>query len=137
MVVPFYQIISEHYTYDIEEVFVEYRDGVLSTVDASYKVVETDEENVRITNLTKEVDVGDKIKLTVSKINGKLIKVQHQNTVVYSIEMTPTMPALIFLIVVFLPLMGAAVFLWIVVNLKNPEKKLDKLQSEMVLRIYK
>ena len=109
----------------------------MATSVASYKVVEPGKQNVKINNLTKRVEAGDKIELTISKVNGKLIEARHQNEVVYSIEMIPTMPALLFLIVVFLPLIGAMVFLWIVVNLKNPPKKLDKLQGEMVLRFYK
>ena len=137
MTAPFCLVISERCTYDREEIFVEYKDGVLATSVASYKVVEPGKQNVKINNLTKRVEAGDKIELTISKVNGKLIEARHQNEVVYSIEMIPTMPALLFLIVVFLPLIGVMVFLWIVVNLKNPPKKLDKLQGEMVLRFYK
>ena len=134
---PYFKMVSERVTYTTSQTFIEYKDGHLYTDVDSFKIPEQDQQEVEIITFLKAVDNGDEITLTISKISGELLEVEFLNKVVYKKMPTPIAPTVIFSIILVLPILAFCVFMLVVTNIKHPGKRIDKIQKQFLLRIYK
>ena len=139
MCLCFYQVVCERFSYDSEQLFVEYKNGCLTTDTDSFKIPKNDNQEIKIKKLLQYqyVEAGEKITLTISKISGDLLKVEHLDEVVYEVESTPITPIIIACIFLVFPILGFCIFMLVVVNIKSPGKRIAKFQNQFLLRFYK
>ena len=129
-----YQVCSDYMRYDIEEIYVEYRDKILITNSSSFEIAEYNDQEVKITKLHEVVKKGEKIVLSISKISKELMEVKYQNQTVYKKNTASVVGGVVLL----LPIVAVIAFFWIAINVKNPKSKLiNQLQKELMLRFYK
>ena len=136
MLIFAYQIASECLKYDSVQIFVEYENGYLITNVDSFEIHEYDKQEIEISKLLGMVDTGEKITLTISRISGELLEVKYLNDVVYKKVPTPIIPTIVAMFLLVFPMLGFCIFMLIVTNIKNPSKRIDKIQSKFLLRFY-
>jgi len=117
-------------TYQTEQIYEKYADGILYTNVDSYKIDTTsDRIEIPISKFLTYAERRTSVQLTVSKISGKLYEIQCDGKVLYKVSTAPT--AAWAQQPLFLALIGTCIFMLIAVNLKNPKGRLKKLQEEM------
>jgi len=131
-----YQAASDYIKYEKEEIFVVYEDGYVITDLDSYKVVKEEKQDVDARKLVRDVASGEKVHLTVSKLSGQLLEVKHLGKTVYKKELTPIAPTVIMTFLLVIPMISLCIFMLVVVNAKNPGKRIEKIQDRMVLKFY-
>lgn len=132
-----YQVVAERCTYDSEQIFIEYKNEWLTTDVSSFKIPESDKQEIKISNLTKIVNSGETITMTVSSVSGELLEVKFQDDKVYKRQLTPIMPTVVVSIVLVIPMLAFMIFMLVVTNIKHPSKRIDKIQRQFLLRFYK
>ena len=137
MCVFIYQVASEHFKHDSEQVFVEYKNGYLTTDSNSFKIHENDKQEIKISKLIQLVDEGDKITLTISNLSGDLLEIKYLNEIVYKKEPIPIAPTVIMCVFLVFPMLGFFIFMLVVTNMKSPGKKIAKIQNQFLLKFYK
>lgn len=117
-------------TYQTEQIYENYVDGILYTNVDIYKIeTNSDRIEIDISEFLEIAQRGDSVQVTVSKISGELIAIQCDGKVLYKVSTAPTaawaqQPMLLSLI-------GICIFMLIVVNIKNPKGFVEKWQQEM------
>ena len=129
-------VASDHLYYESEQMFVEYKNGILITDVGSFNVATEKNQEIKIDNLVKNVNEGDNITVTVSKIKNQVLEVKCSDKVVYKKIPTPIMPTVIASAVLVIPMLVFFVFGLVVVNIKNPGKRIAKIQKKYILRFY-
>ena len=132
-----YQLASEHYKHDSEQVFIAYKNGYLTTDVDSFKISKSDRQEIRIYNLIQSVDTGEKITLTISNISGDLLEVEYLDELVYKKELTPIIPTAMACVFLVFPMLVFFIFMLVVTNMKSPGKQIAKIQNKFLLRFYK
>ena len=117
-------------TYQTEQIYEKYADGLLYTNVDTYKIETTsDLVEIPISEFLEFAQSGDSVQLTVSKISGELIAIQRDGKVLYKV---PAVSSAVWIQQpLFLALIGTCIFMLIAVNLKNPKGFVEKLQQEM------
>ena len=73
-------------TYQTEQIYEKYADGILHTNVDSYKIDTTsDRIEIPISKFLTSADRGTSVQLTVSKISGELIEIQSDGKVLYKV----------------------------------------------------
>ena len=117
-------------TYQTEQIYEKYADGILHTNVDSYKIDTTsDRIEIPISKFLTYAERRTSVQLTVSKISGELYEIQCDGKVLYKVSTAPTVawaqqP-------LFLAFIGTCIFMLIAVNLKNPKGFVEKLQQEL------
>ena len=117
-------------TYQTEQIYEKYADGILHTNVDSYKIDTTsDLIEIPISKFLTYAERRTSVQLTVSKISGELYEIQCDGKVLYKVSTAPTVawaqqP-------LFLAFIGTCIFMLIAVNLKNPKGFVEKLQQEL------
>ena len=117
-------------TYQTEQIYEKYADGILHTNVDSYKIDTTsDLIEIPISKFLTSADRGTSAQFTVSKISGELYEIQYDGKILYKVSTAPTVawaqqP-------LFLAFIGTCIFMLIAVNLKNPKGFVEKLQQEL------
>lgn len=132
----FYQLISECVVYESEQIFIDYVDGHLITDVSTFELPDDRKQVVTIDELTATVNKGDKIILTISDISGELIKASYNKKTVYQKTTIDVTTSMIGVSIVVMPVLTFCVFMLVVTNIKNPSKRIDKIQSKFLLRFY-
>ena len=132
-----YNVLCDHSIYESEQIFIACQETNLITDINSFEIVEKDKQEVKIFKLKETIKSGDKITVTVSSISGDLIQVEHKDIVVYKKETTPILPGVLGFAFLGLPCLAFSIFMLIVTNIKNPGKRISKLQKEFLLKFYK
>ena len=132
----FFQVAAHHFNHSEEHVFVEYKDQYLVTQTNSFVIVEEEKQDISIGRLLKKVKSGNTIVLTVSDISDELLEVSYLDEVVYRRELSSMTVFIVFCFVLVFPILGFGIFMLVVTNIKNPSKRIDKIQSQFLLRFY-
>ena len=132
----FIQVASDTFNHREEHIFVEYKENQLITESGSFKVVEEEKQDVSIRKLIKKVKSGDTVILTISDISGELLEAKYLNDVVYKQKLSSMTVFIVFCFILVFPILGLVVFMLVVTNIKNPSKRIDKIQSQFLLRFY-
>ena len=130
-------VASDYCYHESEQIFIEYKNETLVTDVGSFKVATDKKQEVPIANLIKNVDEGAKITVTASKISNQVLEIKCRDTVVYKKEPTPIIPTVIAGAILVIPMLVFFIFGLVVVNIKNPGKRIDKIQKKYILRFYK
>ena len=131
------QVSADYVKHNEEHVFVEYNDGYLITQSSSFKIAEYDRQDVKISTLAKRVKQGETVTLTVSNLSNKLLEVKYRGETVYN-KIPASIGALVALCAgLVAPIIAFCIFMLVVTNIKNPGKRIDKIQSQYLLRFYK
>lgn len=129
-----YRILCDHLVHEEEHIYINCYDGFIVTETGSYKIADDDKQEVKIFMLEAKVKNGDKIVLSLSKISGELLEVKFFSSTVYKVQVDDLDAFIILIVVFFLPFLGLSIFMLIVTNIKNPNKKIDNLQRKFLLR---
>lgn len=121
-------LISGVFSYQTVQIYEKYEQGYLYT-DVDAFEIETEMVEVDISNFLVSAKSGDRVRLTISRITGELIKIQLNECVLYELPLIPS--AIWIQQPLCLLLLGCGVFMVVVVNLKNPKGYLKKLQHDM------
>ena len=129
-----YQAISVCFKYDSEQIFIDYKDGYFITDITEYKLPKSSKaKNIM---LIDRLDSGDQIFLSVSSLSGELLEVRHLNDVVYQKAVTPIVSTILVFLFIICPMLGSMIFMIVVVNIKNPSKRIYKIQKELLLQMH-
>ena len=129
-----YRILCDHLVHEEEHFYVGYHDGFLVTEIGSYKIADEDNQKIHISMLKAKAKKGDKIVLSLSKISGELIEVEHFSSTVYKVKTDELGAFILLLTVFFLPFLGLSIFMLIVINIKKPSKKIYDLQKKFLFQ---
>jgi hypothetical protein len=117
-------------TYQTEQIYEKYADGILHTNVDSYKIDTTsDRIEIPISKFLTYAERRTSVQLTVSKISGELFEIQCDGKVLYQIHSVSS--AVWIQQPLFLFLIGLIILALIVVNIKNPKGFVEKWQEEM------
>lgn len=130
-----YQVISGCFKYDTEQVFIDYKDGYFITDVTEYELPKNPEsKNIM---LIHRLNSGDKISLSVSSLSGELLEVRHLNDIVYQKAVTSIVSTVLVCLLLICPMLGILIFMLVAVNIKNPGKRIYKIQKELLIKIHK
>ena len=132
----FGQTSVDYFKHSEAHVFVEYKENQLITESGSFKVVGEEKQDVSIRKLIKKVKSGDTVILTISDISDELLEVKYSDEVVYKQKLSSMTVFIVFCFILVFPILGWGVFMLVVTNIKNPSKRIDKIQSQFLLRFY-
>ena len=132
----FMQVASDTFYHREEHIFVEYKENQLITEFGNFKIVEEEKQDVSIQKLIKKVKSGDTVILAISDVSGELLEVKYLNDVVYKQKLFSMTVFIVFCFILVFPILGLCIFMLVVTNIKNPSKRIDKIQSEFLLRFY-
>ena len=129
--------IACDYAKDVsKQVYVDYCDGYLVTKNNTYEIAEYENQEVKIKELIQTVKPNDEIEVSVSKINGDLIEVNCLEKTVYKKELFSIVSFVIAAIILIIPMLSLCIFFLVVTNIKNPNKRIAKIQSKYLLIIH-
>ena len=129
-----YQVISGCFKYDTEQVFIDYKDGYFITDVTEYELPKNPEsKNIM---LIHRLNSGDKISLSVSSLSGELLEVRHLNDIVYQKAVTSIVSTVLVCLLLICPMLGILIFMLVAVNIKNPGKRIYKIQKELLLQMH-
>ena len=127
-----YRTVCDYITISTNATYVDCKNGKFTTENTVYELAPYDNQEIKASAITNKVKKGDDVTLVLSKVEGTLIEIKHNEVSVYKRELVPIwLGAPIFIIAISL-----YVFMLIVTNIKNPGKRIDKLQSLYLLRFY-
>ena len=129
-----YRVLCDHLVREEEHVYIGCSDGLLVTEIGTYKIAHENKQEVNISKLKTTLKHGDKIVLSLSKISGELMEAKHLSSTVYRVKVDQLDAFIILMVIFFLPFLGLSIFMLIVTNIKNPNKKIDSLQRKFLLR---
>lgn len=127
-----YQLLCDHVLIESEQTYIEVKDGFLVTAEGSYELSEADKQIIGEKTLKRYALRGKNIKLRTSKINGDLIEVVYNERTIYKTETTDIIPYLIVSLIIILPMLGLSIFMLIVINIKNPSKRIYKFRRSFI-----
>ena len=132
-----FHFMCDHISYEESHIFVEYKDKRLITATAIFDIPERELQEVVIGQLTESVKSGDELFLKLSVISGELLEARKVQKIVYKKAVIDPVSAFVGWLLLGLPMLGLCVFMLIVTNIKNPGKRLLKLQKSYMIMIYK
>ena len=132
-----FQIASENVKYHTEQIFIEYEGGFLGTDSERFKIPNEERQEIGIQRLIRRVQRGDGITLTVSRLSGTLLEVEYAGDLVYKREPTPVLPTALACVILVIPMLGFCIFMLIITNIKNPGKRIEKMQDKFLLKFYR
>ena len=127
------QLASDHICNQYEQVYLTYQDGKLTTDVAEYAL---DHQNAVLNQIAEHAIRGENIHLTVSRLSGKIICITQKNNTLYQASVS-SVAAVVSFAIVLMPMLGLTVFMLAVTNIKNPGKRIDRIQKRFLLRYYK
>lgn len=130
-------IASDYLTYEQKETFLEYKNGCLITESERFEITEYEKQEIKISELTDVVEIGDEIILKISEISGELIEIVYKDQTVYQKKLHNMWAFAFFCIFLAFPFLIFFVFMLVVTNIKHPGKRIDKIQKAYLLRVYK
>ena len=116
--------------------YVGYEDGNLITNINSFEIPDYDDQEINISVLKYKVKSNEEITLHISKITDDLLEVKYLCETDYKKRTIPVIPTFIASIVLVIPMLGLCTFMLVVTNIKNPSKRIRKIQKQFLLNTY-
>ena len=132
-----YQILCDYVTYESEQTYINIDGNSIITDAGSFTISESSTQTVFIDKINKTVKKGDTVSIEISLVTDELIRITHNEVVVYEQQLVSIWATAIAMVLLVFPMIGFSIFMLVITNIKNPSKRIDKIQSQYLLRFYK
>ena len=131
-----YAFLEGHWFQVSTDIYVKCEDGCLITNEHKIEIPEVKHQDIPFSTLLRTVETGDRIRLKISSVSGELLEVAYQGNVIYRTIQT-TLGVYVAFLCLFFSFTGLVIFLLVVINMKHPSRRLQKIQDKFIIRYYK